>query len=169
MMPLPGPPLEVDEDEENPGDAACPICEKRAGDCDHLVASLDLGYAELVAGAIFARQREILELLEQLASSDPDALKVAGAGPALEHVATLIQAEKEEGASAGDAIAIHYPRILAALSHVLQDDGEVTATAIDSESSDQSDLAFLWAEDPEGVVARLVERLEAWAQEVRDP
>ena len=46
----------------------CPICEMLAGECDHLVASIDRTYAEFVAGAIFAHERVILDLLERLVS-----------------------------------------------------------------------------------------------------
>jgi hypothetical protein len=158
--------LSEDEDDEIPEGSSCPICELPAGDCDHLVAAIDLTYSELISGAIFAHQGTILDLLEQLAASDPEALKAAGTGPALENLAALIQGETEEGASAGDAIAMHYPHILAVLSHLLQDDGDVEVTLIDADTEEESSVENLWAQDPEWAVQRLIERLEEWAREV---
>ena len=155
-----------EEDDEIPVGGRCPICELPGGECDHLVASIDLTYSEFVAGAIFAHGRVILDLLEHLACSDPDALKVAGAGPLLEHVATLVKAETEEGASAGDAVAIHFPQIMAAMSQLLQEDEEVTVTEIDTPTQDDSSVENLWARDPEGIVERLIERLEELVEEV---
>ena len=164
---VPKDPPEDDADEEEvPAGGRCPICELLPGECDHLVASIDLTYAEFVAGAIFAYERVILDLLEHLAASDPDALKVAGAGPVLEHVATLVRSETEEGASAGDAVAIYYPQIMAALSHMLQEEEDVTATVIDAASGEDSSVENLWAEEPEWIVARLIERLQGLVDEV---
>ena len=108
----------------------------------------------------------ILDLLEHLAGSDPDALKVAGAGPVLEHVATLVKSETEEGASPGDAMAIYYPQLMAALSHVLQEDEDVTATVIDADTGDDSSVENLWAQEPEWIVERLIERLQGLVEEV---
>ena len=159
-------PEEEEDDDEVPAGGRCPICELQAGECDHLVASIDLTYSEFVAGAIFAHERVLLDLLEHLAASDPDALKVAGAGPVLEHVATLVKAETEEGASAGDAVAIHFPQIMAALSHLLQENEDVTVTEVDAVSRDDSSVENLWAREPEWIVERLIERLEEWAEEV---
>ena len=157
-----------DDDDEDKGAAGgrCPICELLAGECDHLVASIDLTYSEFIAGAIFARERVILELLEHLCSSDPDALKVAGAGPVLEHVATLVRDEIAEGASPGDAVSIYLPQILAAVSLVLQEDEDVTVTNVDADSGDDSAVENLWAQDPEGIVERLIERLEELVDEI---
>ncbi len=155
-----------EEDDEVPAGGRCPICELQAGECDHLVASINLTYAEIVAGAAFVHERVILDLLEHLAASDPDALKVAGAGPVLEHVATLVKAETEDGASAGDAVAIHFPQIMAAMSQLLQEDGDVTATEIDAASGPDSSVENLWSQDPEGIVERLIERLEELVEEV---
>ena len=155
-----------EEDDEVPAGGRCPICELLAGECDHLVASIDLTYSELVAGAIFAHERVILDLLEHLAARDPDALKVAGAGPALEHVAILVKAETDEGASAGDAVAIYFPQIVAAMSQLLQEEGDVTATEIDGASADDSSVENLWAKEPEWIVERLIERLEGLVDEV---
>jgi hypothetical protein len=155
-----------EDDEEGAAGGRCPVCEMLAGECDHLVASIDLTYAEFVAGAIFAHERVILDLLEQLATSDPDALKVAGAGPVLEHVATLVRAEMEDGASAGDALSIHYPRLMAALSHMLQEEEDVTATAIDAASEEDSSVENLWSREPEWVVEQLIERLQGFVDEV---
>lgn len=155
-----------EEDDEVPAGGRCPICELLAGECDHLVASIDLTYSEFVAGAIFARERVVLDLLEHLAACDPDSLKVAGAGPLLEHVAALVKAETDEGASTGDAVAIYFPKIMAAISQLLQEDEDVTATEIDSASGDDSSVENLWAQEPEWIVDRLIERLEGLVDEV---
>lgn len=153
-----------EDDEDVAAGARCPICEMPAGECDHLVASIDLTFSEFVAGAMFAHERAILDLLEQLAASDPDALKAAGAGPVLEHVATLVKDETAEGASTGDALAIYHPQILAALSHLLQEDEDVTATSVEAASG--NDVENLWARDPEWIVERLIERLQGLVDEV---
>ncbi len=164
---FPDQPPEDDEDgDESPAGRRCPICEMLAGECDHLVASIDLTYSEIIAGAIFAQERVILDLLDHLAACDPEALKVVGAGPVLEHVATLVKAETEDGASAGDAVAIHYPQIVAALSHILQEDEDVTATGLDADSGDESPVQNLWAQEPEWIVERLIERLQGLAGEI---
>lgn len=160
-------PQEEEEDEE--GGAAggrCPICEMLTGECDHLVASIDLTYSEFIAGAIFAHERVVLDLLEQLAATDPDILKVAGAGPVLEHVATLVKDETEEGASPGDAVSIHYPHIIAALSHLLREDEQVTATGSDADSDGDSSVENLWAQEPELIVEQLIERLQGFVDEI---
>ena len=160
-------PEEEDEDEEKgAAGARCPICEMLAGECDHLVASIDLTYSELIAGAIFAHERVILDLLEHLVASDPDALKVAGTGPMLEHVATLVKGEIEEGATPGDAVSIHYPQIIAAVSHMLQEDEDVTTTAVDAASGEDSTVENFWAQEPELIVERLIERLQGFVDEV---
>ena len=163
---LPEGPEDDEDDDEAAAGASCPICEMLAGECDHLVASIDLTYSEFVAGALFAHERVVLDLLEQLAASDPDALMVAGAGPVLEHVATLVKGETEEGASAGDALAIYHPQILAALSHLLQEDEDVTVSNVDADTGDDSAVENLWAQDPEGIVERLIERLEGFVDEI---
>ena len=155
-----------EEDEEAAAGGRCPICEMLAGECDHLVASIDLTYAEFVAGAIFAQERMILDLMERLASSSPEVLKAAGAGPVLEHVATQVRAEMEDGATAGDAVSIHYPQIIAALSHILQEEEDVMATGNDVASGEDSSLENLWAQEPEWIVERLIERLQALVDEV---
>ncbi|HKB83124.1 MAG TPA: hypothetical protein VKD04_07960 [Burkholderiales bacterium] len=159
-------PDDEEDDDDGPAGRRCPICEMLAGECDHLVASIDLTYSEFVAGAIFAHERVILDLLEHLAASDPDALKAAGAGPVLEHLATLVRDETEEGASTGDAITIYYPQLMAALSHLLQEDENVTATEIDAASDEDSSVENLWAKEPEWIVERLIERLEELVEEV---
>jgi hypothetical protein len=161
-------PAEDDEEEEGAAGARCPICEMLAGECDHLVASIDLTYSEFIAGAIFAHERVVLDLLEQLAVCDPDALKVAGAGPALEHVATLVKDETEEGATPGDAVSIYYPQIMAAVSHMLQEDEDVTATGVDAPSGDDSSVENFWAREPEFIVERLIERLQGFVDEVEE-
>ena len=164
-------PADAPEDDEDEIEVAtggrCPICEMLPGECDHLVASIDLTYAEFVAGVIFAQERVILDLLEHLAAGDPDALKVAGAGPVLEHVAMLVRSETEEGASAGDAVAIYYPQIMAALSHILQEEEDVTATGIGAASGEDSSVENLWAQEPELIVERLIERLRGLADDLR--
>jgi hypothetical protein len=157
---------EDEDDDEIAAGARCPICEMLAGECDHLVASIDLTYSEFIAGAIFAQERAVLALLEHIAASDPDALKAAGAGPVLEHVATLVGDETEEGATTGDAVSIYYPQIMAALSHLLQEDEDVTATGIDAASGDDSSVANFWAQEPELIVERLIERLQGFVDEV---
>ena len=159
---------EEDDDEDVSAGGRCPICQALAGECDHLVASIDLTYAEFVAGAIFAHERVILDLLERLAASDPDALKVAGAGPMLEHVASLVRAETEEGASVGDAVSMHYPKVMAALSHMLQEEEDVTATGTETAAAEDSSVENLWAQEPEWIVERLIERLQALADEIDD-
>ena len=153
------------EDEGAPG-ARCPLCEMLAGECDHLVATIDLTYAELVAGAIFAHERLILDLFEHLAASDPEALKAAGSGPVLEHLATLVRGEMDDGAGAGDAVSIHYPQLMAALSHMLQEAEHVTATEIEGESAEDSSVQNLWAQDPEWIVESLIERLQGLREEI---
>lgn len=160
--------LEAEEEERVPAGGRCAICEMPVSECDHLVASIDVRFSELVAGAIFAHERTILDLLEELAASDPDALKVAGASPVLEYVATLVRDKKDEGHSAGDAIAIHSPHIMASLSYLLQEDEDVTATSIDADSEDDSSIENLWAQDPEWIVERLIGRLQEWTEEINE-
>jgi hypothetical protein len=160
------PPEDDEDDVDVTADGRCPICEMLTGECDHLVASIDLLYSEFVAGAIFAHGRAILDLLERLAASDPDALKLAGAGPVLEHVAALVRAQKDEGASTGDAVSIHYPQIMAALSHMLREEDDVTATGIDTGADDDSAVENLWAREPERIVERMIERLQGLVDEV---
>jgi hypothetical protein len=157
---------EEDDEEEGAAGGRCPICEMLAGECDHLVASIDLTYSEFIAGAIFAHERVVLDLLEQLVATDPDLLKVAGAGPVLEHVATLIKDETEEGASPGDAVSIYYPQIMAALSHLLREDEQVTATGPDTDLDDDSSVENLWAQEPELIVEQLIERLQGFVDEI---
>jgi len=158
--------LSEDDDDEEQAAGSCPLCEMLAGECDHLVASIDLTYSELVAGAIFAQERVVLDLMEHLIMSEPEALKAAGAGPALEQVAALVRAETEEGASAGDAISMHYPQLIGALSSMLQEDEDVAATAIDASSEEDSSVEHLWARQPEWIVERLIERLERLTEEI---
>lgn len=157
---------EEDEEEEGVAGGRCPICEMLAGECDHLVASIDLTYAEFVAGAVFAHERVILDLLERLVASDPDALKVAGAGPVLEQVATLIRSEMDDGATAGDAVSIHYPQVMAALSYILQEEEDVTVTGTDTASGDDSSVVNFWAQEPEWIVERVIERFQGLVEEI---
>lgn len=161
------PPEEPDEhDEEASAAGRCPLCEMLAGECDHLVASIDLTYSEVVAGALFAQERVVLDLLEHLILCDPAALKSAGAGPALAQAAAVVRAETEEGASAGDAISMHYPQVMGALSHLLQEDEDVAATEVDASSQDDSSVEHLWSRQPEWIVERLIERLERLTDEL---
>lgn len=162
----PGQDADEDDDEEGAAAERCPICATRIGECDHLVASIDLTYSEFIAGAMFAHERAILDLLENLSSSDPEALKAAGAGPVLEHLATLVRDETEEGATFGDAVSIYYPQIMAALSHLLQEDEEVIASAVDAPAADDSAVENFWARDPERVVADIIGRLQEIADDV---
>lgn len=154
------------DDDDIPVGDRCPVCELPAGECDHLVASLDLTYSEVISGAIFAHERTIFDLLEHLASSDPETLKVVGAGPELEYLASLVVAETEEGSSVGDAVAIHYPEIIAALSFNLQEDGDVLATTVDADSTEDSSIENLWSREPEPVVERLIARYQGLADAV---
>ena len=154
------------DDDDIPVGDRCPVCELPAGECDHLVASLDLTYSEVISGAIFAHERTIFDLLEHLAASDPETLKVVGAGPELEYLASLVVAEIEEGSSVGDAVAIHYPEIIATLSFNLQEDGEVLATTVDADSAEDSSIENLWAREAEPIVERLIARYQELAQEV---
>ena len=165
-------PSKDDEEEKEEAVAAgarCPICEMLAGECDHLVASIDRTYAEFVAGAIFVHERVILDLLERLVASDPDALKVAGAGPTLEQVAMLVRAEMEDGATAGDAVSIHYPQVIGALSQILQEDEDVTVTGNEGAAGDDSAIENLWAQEPEWIVERVIEKLQGIADEIDEP
>jgi hypothetical protein len=68
---LPESRLEAEEEDRVPAGGRCAICEMAVSECDHLVASIDVRFSELVAGAIFAHERTILDLLEELAASDP--------------------------------------------------------------------------------------------------
>ena len=84
----------------------------------------------------------------------------------LEYVATLVRDKKDEGVSAGDAIAMHFPHIMASLSYLLQEDEDVEATTIEADSEDDSSIENLWAQDPEWIVERLIERLQGWVAEI---
>ena len=53
---------EEDDDEDVAAGGRCPICEALAGECDHLVASIDLTYAEFVAGAVLSQALEFPSL-----------------------------------------------------------------------------------------------------------
>ena len=154
------------EDDDTPIGDRCPVCELPAGECDHLVASLDLTYSEIIAGAIFAYERDVLDLLEHLAGSDPDSLKAAGAGPELEYLASLVKAETDEGEGIGDAVSMHYPELIAVLSHTLQEDNDVLATTVDSDSEEDSSLENLWAKEPEPIVRRLLDHYRSLADTV---
>lgn len=159
-------PLEHDESDDIPTGGLCPICELGLGECDHLLASINLTYSEIVAGAIFAHERTILDLLAHLAASDPDALKVAGAGPLLEHLATLVGDETQQGASTGEALAACHAQMMAALSHLLQEEEDVSVTSIEGDDGDDSAVENLWAQRPEHIVDRMIERLQDLVEEV---
>ena len=158
-------------DENKPDDEIieghrCPVCEKPMNDCDHLVASINLNYSELVAGAIFAHQGTILDLLERIVTSDPDTTKVVGASPVLTHVATLIREETDQDVSSGDAVVLFYPHIMAALSYIMQEDEDVTVTSVDAETEDDTTFENLWAPQPEKIIDSLIERLQDWTEEM---
>lgn len=157
------------EDDEGVAQDICPICESREGECDHLVASIDRTFSELTAGAIFAHERVVLDLLERLAAREPDLLKAAGAGPELENVATIVAAEMGEGLSAGDAVSMHLPLILAALGCMLQEQGDVTITDVDAAPGEGSSRENFWAEESERVVEGLIARLQEIADDSEDP
>jgi hypothetical protein len=57
---------------------------------------------------------------------------------------------------------------MAALSYMLQEDGDVTVTDVDAARGEGSSFEHLWAEDPEWVVERLIERLHAVADDVAE-
>jgi hypothetical protein len=152
-----------DEDEEYEDDEAldaagsCPICDSPAGECDHLVASIDRTFWEIGEGAIFAHERAIRDMLESLVALGPAALKMAGAGHALEQVAEMVEGDVQAGMTMGDAISNNFPQLISALSYMLQEDGDITV--IESEADEDSSYENLWAEDAEGVVERLIKRL----------
>jgi hypothetical protein len=160
------PNLEGEEEEEVAAGACCPICQSLVGECDHLVASIDLTFSEFVAGAIFGHERVILDLAEQLATTDPGVLKAAGAGAALERVATVVAADVEEGMSKGDAVSVHFPQVMAALSHMLQENDDVSVTEVEAASGEDSSIENLWAEDAEWIVEQLIDRLQELTDEI---
>ena len=150
-----------DDDEVEPSDN-CPVCDAALDDCDHLVASIDHTFSEIASGTIFAHEREIFDLLEHLATRTPDELKAAGGGPALAQVASLVEGDMAEGMSTGDAVSNQYPALFEALRHILEEAGDVMVTeteVIDASGEDRT-FSNVWSEDPQGVVDRLIERLE---------
>jgi hypothetical protein len=152
---------ERDDDTSGTGEApplgTCPICERPTGDCDHLVATIDRTFAEITGGALFSRAEEIVGMLERLVSTDPEALEAVGAGPALEHVA----ADVDEGESPGEALAANALPILAALSYMLQESGDVELSEGDEGPGEVPSFENLWSDAPEAVVDRLAGRLQA--------
>jgi hypothetical protein len=158
-------PMSNERDDDTTGETpplgTCPICERPAGDCDHLVASIDRTFSEIIGGALFARSHDILGMMERLVAIDPEALEAAGAGPALEHVAAIVAAEVDEGESPGDALAANALPMLAALSYMLQEGGDVELTEGDEGPGEVPSFEALWSEAPEAVVDRLAERLQA--------
>lgn len=159
--------FEDDEFESNARADCCTICESSAGECDHLVVSIDRTFSEIVAGALFAHERDIRVILEGLVSLGPELLQDIGAGPALEQVADSVASDIAEGLESGDALANNYPRLLGALSYMLQDDGDVSVSEsdIDDVPGQTSSFENLWADEPEGVVERLIERLHALVED----
>lgn len=160
-------PLEHDDESDDvPAGGLCPICELGLGECDHLLASIDLTYSEIVSGTIFAYESSILDLLAHLAASDPDMLKAAGAGPLLEHLATLVRDETQQGASTGEALAACHAQMMAVLSHLLQEEEDVSVSSIEADDGDDSAVENLWARRPEHIVDLLIERLQELVEEV---
>lgn len=137
----------------------CPICERPSGECDHLVATIDRSYSEIVGGAMFAQAQEIVDMMGRLCATDPEVLEEIGAGPALEHVAAIVAGMVDEGESPGDALATCALPILAALSYMLQEDGEVELSEGEEGPGEIPSFESLWANAPEAVIGRIVERL----------
>lgn len=177
MPPVIDPDDEIPEDEEEGYEAEeeeagavehCPICDAAEGECDHLLAAIDLTFYEIDGGTVFAHERAILDMIERLAAAGPDALKVAGASPALVHAASFVETDAQGGMSMGDAVSNNYPQLMEALRYMLEEDGDVTVTEgeTDEGSGDSRAYANLWSEDADGVVARLTERLQGWLDEL---
>lgn len=171
MPPVIDPDNDIPEDEDEDFDAEdedlaavehCPICDVPEGECDHLLASIDLTFCEIDGGTVFAHERTILDMMERLVTVGPDALKVAGASPALAQAAALVETEAQGGMSMGDAVSNNYPQLVEALRAMLEEDGEVTVTEgeTDESSSESRAYAKLWSEDADGVVARVTDRLQ---------
>ena len=155
-------------EEEEPGAVHCPICDEPEGECDHLLAAIDLTFHEIDGGTVFAHERAILDMMERLAAAGPDALKVAGASPALAHAASFVETDARGGMSMGDAVSSNYPQLIEALRYMLEEDGEVTVTEGETDEGGGESRAYanLWSEDADGVVARLNERLQGWLDEL---
>ena len=165
-------PEDEDEDYESEEEAAevehCPICDSAKGECDHLLAAIDLTFYEIGGGTIFAHERTILDMMERLVAVGSDALKVAGASPALAQAAAFVESDAQGGMSMGDAVSNNYPQLVEALCTLLEEDGDVTVTEgeTDESSSESRAYANLWSEDADGVVARLTQRLQRLLDEL---
>jgi hypothetical protein len=72
----------------------------------------------------------------------------------------------DEGATAGDAVSIHYSQVMAALSHILQEEEDVTVTGTDAASDDDSSVVNFWAQEPEWIVERVIERFQGLVEEI---
>jgi hypothetical protein len=55
---------------------------------------------------------------------------------------------------------------MGALSHILQEEEDVTATGTDSAAGEDSSVENLWAQEPEWIVERLIERLQGFVDEI---
>ncbi len=163
-----------DEDEEFEGEEEaddeerCPICDSPAGECDHLVAAIDEGFSEIESGVIFAQERTILDMMERLVTKGPKALKSAGANPALVQAAAFVEADVKGGMTMGDAVSTNFPHLIEALRATLEDEGDLTVTESESQEGTQEPSTYVnfWSEDAEGVVDRLIERLQTLEEEL---
>ncbi len=163
--------LASQRDDDIPGNGEpplgrCPFCGQAAGECDHLVAAIDRSFAEVIGGALFAQSGQVLEMMARLVCVEPETLEQIGAGPALEHVASIVANDIELGESPGEAVAANALPIMAALSYMLQEDGEVLLTESEEGPGEVPSYENLWASAPEAVVERLVERLQELVNEV---
>lgn len=165
-------PEEEDEDYEAEEELAdvelCPICDSAVGECDHLLAAIDRTYSEIESGAIFAHERAILDMIERLVVLGADALKGAGASPALVQAATLVEGDVAGGMSMGDAVSTNFPHLIEALCAMLEEDGDVSVTEgeVDEGGEEPWSYANLWSEDAEGAVERLIRRLQGLLDEL---
>lgn len=168
-MPIADDPDDDTAGTENPPPLGhCPICERPTGKCDHLVATIDRTFSEIIGGAMFAQAHEIATMMEQLAGTDPEVLDAIGAGPALEHVSAIVAAMVDEGESPSDALAACALPIMAALSYMLQEDGEVELSEGEEGPGEVPSFESLWAQAPDAVVERIVERLQGLVDQVED-
>jgi hypothetical protein len=145
--------------EDPPPLGCCPICNRPAGECDHLVAAIDRTFAEITSGALFVHTEEVIGMMHQLIAVGPEILRSIGSGPALQHVASIVTGDMEEGTSLGDALAANSLPIIAALSYMLQEDDEVLISEGEEGPGGAPSFENLWAEAPERVVDRLAVRL----------
>lgn len=168
-MPIADDPDHDTAEAENPPPLGyCPICERPSGECDHLVATIDRSYSEIVGGAMFAHAQEIVDMMGRLCTTKPEVLEDIGVGPALEHVAAIIAGIVDEGESPGDALAACALPMLAALSYMLQEDSEVELTEGEEGLGEIPSFESIWAVAPEAVVERFVERLHGLLEMIED-